>query len=158
MYTGTYGPMAQAAVTIWDPEMLIEVDTYEAGGENAGSSACALVADPDSRTAALLAYSGGCLLTNYHLALPHLRASGLSFPKSSLKDSGASVLLGLDASNEVVTSPLSGGGPVTGLLRPPAGTIVADTSPLKFVAGPLNTVPEIGAVEFDGLHFYVTVG
>lgn len=156
MYTGFYGPMAQAALTVWDPEMLIEVDTYESGGESGGSTACALVSDPDSRTAALLAYSGGCLLNNYHLALPHLRASGLSFPKSSLKTTGASVLLGLNGSDEVVTSPLGGGGAVTGLLRPPAGTIVADTAPLKFIAGPLNTVPEPGAVEFDGTNFYGT--
>ncbi|RYY37087.1 MAG: hypothetical protein EOP46_04070 [Sphingobacteriaceae bacterium] len=39
-----------------------------------------------------------------------------------------------------------------------AGRTTIGNSPLKFTAGPTLTTPESGAVEFDGNHFYGTVG
>jgi hypothetical protein len=39
-----------------------------------------------------------------------------------------------------------------------AGTASTNTSPLKFTSGTLLTTTEAGAVEFDGTHFYGTVG
>jgi hypothetical protein len=45
----------------------------------------------------------------------------------------------------------------TARLHLPAGTIVANTAPLKFVAGPVLAVPEAGTIEFDGANFFMTV-
>jgi len=39
-----------------------------------------------------------------------------------------------------------------------AGSATANTSPLKFTAGTNLTTPEAGAMEFDGTHFYGTIG
>jgi hypothetical protein len=39
-----------------------------------------------------------------------------------------------------------------------AGTATAGTAPLKLTSGTNLTTPEAGAVEFDGTHFYGTVG
>ena len=50
-----------------------------------------------------------------------------------------------------VTSP-------TAYLNIKAGTATAGTAPLKFTSGTLLTTPEAGAVEFDGTHYYGTVG
>lgn len=41
-------------------------------------------------------------------------------------------------------------GTITGRLTPPAGTATAGTAPLDFVVGTNLTVPEAGAVEYDG--------
>jgi hypothetical protein len=43
-------------------------------------------------------------------------------------------------------------------LGPGVGVTSAGTAPLKFTAGPLLTVPESGAMEFDGTHLYFTIG
>jgi len=45
----------------------------------------------------------------------------------------------------------------TARMHLPAGTIVANTAPLKFVAGPILTIPEAGTIEFDGSNFFMTV-
>jgi hypothetical protein len=37
-----------------------------------------------------------------------------------------------------------------------AGTIEPGTAPIKLIAGPLNTLPEAGAIEFDGTNLYFT--
>lgn len=49
---------------------------------------------------------------------------------------------------------------VAGLFRPPAGTLVAGTAPVKFASGPLLTVAEAGALEFltDQPYFTITTG
>jgi hypothetical protein len=39
-----------------------------------------------------------------------------------------------------------------------AGTATAGTAPLKLTSGTLNTLPEAGAMEFDGTAYYLTVG
>lgn len=39
-----------------------------------------------------------------------------------------------------------------------AGTTSASTAPIKLTSGSLMTTPEAGAIEFDGTHFYGTVG
>ncbi len=38
-----------------------------------------------------------------------------------------------------------------------AGTATASTAPLKFTSGVVNTVPEAGAIEFDGTDFFLTI-
>lgn len=52
------------------------------------------------------------------------------------------------------------GGTMTGLLTLRAGTTAANTAPLKFVNGPLNTSQEEGALEFNAntLYFTITTG
>lgn len=44
----------------------------------------------------------------------------------------------------------------TALFQLAAGSTAANTAPLKFVSGPVTTVPESGAVEFDGSDYFVT--
>jgi hypothetical protein len=39
-----------------------------------------------------------------------------------------------------------------------AGAAAAGSSPLKLTAGPLLTIPETGALEYDGTHLYFTIG
>jgi len=39
-----------------------------------------------------------------------------------------------------------------------AGTATAGTAPLRFVSGTLLTTPEDGAIEFNGTHYYGTIG
>lgn len=58
---------------------------------------------------------------------------------------------------------LGGGGRVginiinpTSSLHLPAGTATASTAPLKFTSGVNLTIPESGAIEFDGTNFYIT--
>lgn len=46
----------------------------------------------------------------------------------------------------------------TARLHLPAGTTVANTAPLKLTAGTNLTIPENGAVEFDGTNLYITIG
>ena len=46
----------------------------------------------------------------------------------------------------------------TAYLQLGAGTAAASTAPLKFTAGTNLTTPENGAFEFDGTHFYATIG
>lgn len=46
----------------------------------------------------------------------------------------------------------------TARLHLPAGTASANTAPLKLTAGTNLTTPEAGAIEFDGVHYYGTVG
>ncbi len=43
-------------------------------------------------------------------------------------------------------------------LHLPAGLATAGFAPLKFTSGTLLSTPEAGAVEFDGTHFYITIG
>lgn len=47
-------------------------------------------------------------------------------------------------------------GVIDGLLRPPAGTATADTAPVKFTTGTLNTKEETGALEFASKKLYFT--
>src|ERR1051325_491172 len=46
----------------------------------------------------------------------------------------------------------------TARLHLPAGTATANTAPLKLTAGTNLTTPENGAVEYNGTHFYATIG
>jgi len=46
----------------------------------------------------------------------------------------------------------------TARLHLPAGTATASTAPLKLTAGTNLTTPENGAVEYNGTHFYATIG
>ncbi len=39
-----------------------------------------------------------------------------------------------------------------------AGTALANTAPLKFTSGTLMSTPENGAIEYNGTHYYATVG
>lgn len=45
----------------------------------------------------------------------------------------------------------------TAYLHLGAGTATAETAPLKFIAGTNLTVPENGAMEFDGTNLYITI-
>lgn len=47
---------------------------------------------------------------------------------------------------------------ITALLHLGAGTATAGTGPLKFTSGTLLTTPEAGAVEYDGVDFFITEG
>ena len=47
---------------------------------------------------------------------------------------------------------------LSGLMLLRAGAAGAGTAPLKLQSGPLNTMPESGAFEFDGTHLYFTIG
>ena len=49
-------------------------------------------------------------------------------------------------------------GKFSGLLRPPAGTTAAGTTPLKFTHGPLTATPEIGAFEFFATPRFTILG
>jgi hypothetical protein len=46
----------------------------------------------------------------------------------------------------------------TAALHVKAGTAAVGTAPVKITAGTVNTLPEAGAVEFDGIAYYLTVG
>lgn len=46
----------------------------------------------------------------------------------------------------------------TALLHLAAGTAIANTAPLKLTSGTNLTTPEDGAIEYNGTHFYGTVG
>ncbi len=46
----------------------------------------------------------------------------------------------------------------TAALHVKAGTAVAGTAPIKVTAGPVTTLAEAGAMEFDGTAYYLTVG
>jgi hypothetical protein len=48
--------------------------------------------------------------------------------------------------------------PLTAWLHIGAGVSAANGAPLKLTAGPLLTVPEDGAIEYDGTNFYKTIG
>lgn len=112
------------SLACWDPEQLFELDTPSHAGEG-GSATRGLASDPDSRTATvLLAALPGVATINFSMPLPNLRASGLSFSKSSLKSTGATKVLGLNSKNEVVTTALSGSSILMGTYasRPAAGT------------------------------------
>lgn len=47
---------------------------------------------------------------------------------------------------------------LTARLHLPAGTATANTAPLKINSGTNLTTPEDGAVEYNGTHFYATIG
>lgn len=46
----------------------------------------------------------------------------------------------------------------TSSLHIKAGSATAGTSPIKLTAGPVLTTPETGAIEYDGTHYYGTIG
>ena len=46
----------------------------------------------------------------------------------------------------------------TGIIHIKAGTATANTAPLKFTSGVNLTTPEDGTIEYNGTHFYGTVG
>ena len=46
----------------------------------------------------------------------------------------------------------------TAKLHIAAGSATAGTAPLKLTSGTLMSTPEAGAIEFDGTHYYVTIG
>jgi hypothetical protein len=46
----------------------------------------------------------------------------------------------------------------TAILHLKAGTATAGTAPQKFTAGTILTTPESGAVEYNGTHFYASIG
>lgn len=46
----------------------------------------------------------------------------------------------------------------TALLHLKAGTATAGTSPIKLTSGTLLTTPETGSIEYNGTHFYATIG
>lgn len=46
----------------------------------------------------------------------------------------------------------------TAIVHLKAGTAAAGTGPLKFTTGTNLTTPEDGAVEYDGTHFYISIG
>lgn len=71
----------------------------------------------------------------------------------SASDGTPNPALSVDASGNVgigTTSP-------TAYLHLKAGTATANTAPLKFTSGVLNTVPVAGQIEFDGSDFYLTI-
>lgn len=66
---------------------------------------------------------------------------------------GATVL----GSGDLVVSGSFSGGTLTSQLKLAAGTTSVGTAPLEFVAGPLNTTAEAGALEYEGIAFYGSV-
>jgi len=66
------------------------------------------------------------------------------------------------ANNEVFTITNTGKAGIltaipTARLHLPAGTATAETAPLKFTAGTVNTTPEAGAIEFDGTDYFLNI-
>ncbi|HLP86503.1 MAG TPA: tail fiber domain-containing protein, partial [Candidatus Paceibacterota bacterium] len=71
-----------------------------------------------------------------------------------------SVVLGND---NIVTTALKGNVGIgltnpTSYLNLKAGTATAGTSPLKFTSGVLLTIPEDGSIEYNGSHYYGSIG
>lgn len=70
------------------------------------------------------------------------------------KADGTTNVMTIDSSNSRVgigTTP-------TAKLHLPAGTATANTAPLKLTSGVNLTTPEDGAIEYNGTHYYATVG
>lgn len=68
--------------------------------------------------------------------------------------SSAATMTSIDSINRVGIATLN----PTAWLTLPAGTAGSGRSPLKFVSGTNLTTPEDGAVEYNGTHFYITIG
>ena len=93
--------------------------------------------------------------------------TGLGYNNASTGD-GLSVIQGFNYTNSGganfqiwipgnVSINLASGSP-TGLLDIAAGVITPGGAPIKLHAGSLLTTPEAGAIEFDGTHYYGTIG
>lgn len=68
---------------------------------------------------------------------------------------GAQNRLGIAANGNIY---IGNTGTPTALMHFKAGTATANTAPLKFTSGTINTVSEPGAVEYDGTNFYGSNG
>lgn len=80
---------------------------------------------------------------------------GAGNPRLDFGSNGSTSVLSIYNSSSVgigsITSP-------TARLHLPAGTATANTAPLKLASGTLMTTPETGAIEYDGTHYYATIG
>jgi hypothetical protein len=94
------------------------------------------------------------IVIGYDLSLPSATASGqldianfiygTGLTGTGTTISGGSIGLGLNAP--------------TAVLHLKAGTATASSAPLKFTSGINLTTPEDGAIEYNGTHFYGTIG
>jgi hypothetical protein len=141
-------------------------DIYWQGGGGQSlqmGSYWATVLGGDRQTAAFPAFIGGISGTSVIVASQRDASVALGIQGNSAsqtanltewKNSAGTVLAVVDKSGNVgigVPTP-------TAALHLEAGTASANTAPLKFTAGTNLTTPENGAVEFNGTHFYGTVG
>ena len=92
---------------------------------------------------------------------------GTTTPTAKLMVRGAGTTTGkafsvIDSSNVEKLTVLDSGNVGIGTTTPtaklhlPAGTATASTAPLKMSTGVLNTIPEVGAIEFDGSKLWLT--
>jgi hypothetical protein len=102
---------------------------------------------------------------SYNIAI----GAGINVPSTtgSRQLNIAGLLYGVNARNNAGTSssnPVDSGRVGIGLQVPtarlhlPAGTTSASSAPLKFTSGTNLTTPEDGAIEYNGTHFYATIG
>ncbi|MDN3656660.1 hypothetical protein QWZ08_13530 [Ferruginibacter paludis] len=141
-------------------------DIYWQGGGGQSlqmGSYWATILGGDRQTAAFPAFIGGISGTSVIVASQRDASVALGIQGNSAtqtanltewKTSSGTVLDVVDEAGNVgigVTNP-------TAALHLGAGTAAANTAPLKFTAGTNLTTPENGAVEFNGTHFYGTVG
>ncbi|MDB5277549.1 MAG: hypothetical protein JWR61_2504 [Ferruginibacter sp.] len=141
-------------------------DIYWQGGGGQSlqmGSYWATILGGDRQTAAFPAFIGGISGTSVIVASQRDASVALGIQGNSAtqtanltewKTSSGNVLDVVDEAGNVgigVTTP-------SAALHLGAGTAAANTAPLKFTAGTNLTTPENGAVEFNGTHFYGTVG
>lgn len=158
---GTFKYIAAAAVNV--PNAWTRYEGYIGSLDTAGNQ--------DQNTIPYgTAYLKLLFLVNYHGAADNnIRWSDLWFSEMSsrnLEVATASVpgvvstsAQSMGAGNKYFSGSIHvGGTSPTARLHLPAGTSTASTAPLKLTSGTSLATPEAGAVEFDGSHFYGTIG
>ncbi|MDB5275618.1 MAG: hypothetical protein JWR61_573 [Ferruginibacter sp.] len=102
-------------------------------------------------------YLGQLTAYPYAATIPGIVVQGFTSQSANLQEwrnSSSTVLAEISANGKLginQTTP-------TSLLHLGAGTATANTAPLKFTTGTNLTTPEDGAVEYNGTHFYGTIG
>jgi hypothetical protein len=108
--------------------------------------------NPSAATNIVLSNDQG---NGFQLTLGGSEFSNKTVLSSSLPlEIGSSSMLKLTTSNNFI----GGTKNPTAKLHIAAGSNNANTAPIKLTAGTLMSTPENGAIEFDGIHFYATIG
>lgn len=106
-----------------------------------------------SNPAGALSVSSSVAEVNVPLVKLNLSSASATQDVLSIVNSGSGNALTINGITKA-----GGTGAATALLHLAAGAATASRAPLKFTAGVNLSTPEAGAVEFDGTHFYGTVG
>lgn len=102
-------------------------------------------------------WSGAASLDFEFEYLPVIETAGASPVGRTAIRVGGQEILSVRNNNGKKSVGISTAAP-TANLHIAAGSATAGTAPLKFTAGTNLTTPEAGAVEFDGTHYYGTIG